>query len=192
MLDTYMHRNMLAPYPPVTLPSPYVAAPGRVHRSTALRDAVTHPAHRHVEVHAPDRRTHASIGRSTMRTSPRTTSVEARLERGFRFEVLRHGSTSGFVPEPVDLRVLPDPREAIRAIRVPLRASHVLGLTPRETARALYWADQGGWVQALGALHRGEPCGFTLMLRKRRHIEWNVRPLLHLTLRTAAPPSRAR
>lgn len=124
-----------------------------------------------------------------MRTSPRPTSVEARVERGFRFEVLRHSPATDFVPEPIDLRVLPGPREAIRIIRVQLRASHVLGLTPRETARALYWADQGGWVQALGALHRGEPCGFTLLLRKGRHIEWHVRPLLHLTLTPSAPLS---
>ncbi|MFI6861830.1 hypothetical protein ACIBKZ_18345 [Streptomyces sp. NPDC050421] len=123
-----------------------------------------------------------------MRTSPRTTPVEARVARGFRFEVLRYSPATGFVPEPVDLRILPGPREAIRIIRVQLRASHVLGLTPRETARALYWADQGGWAQALGALHRGEPCGFTLLLRKGRHIEWHVRPLLHLTLTPAAPP----
>lgn len=127
-----------------------------------------------------------------MRTSPRPTSVEARVQRGFRFEVLRYGPATGFVPEPVDLRVLPGPREAIRVIRVQLRASHVLGLTPREAARALYWADQGGWVQALGALHRGEPCGFTLLLRKGRHIEWHVRPLPHLTLTPPALSARCR
>ncbi|MFD4944999.1 hypothetical protein ACFVYE_30525 [Streptomyces sp. NPDC058239] len=43
-------------------------------------------------------------------------------------------------------------------------------------------SDQGGWVQALGALHRGEPCGFTLMLRGGRHIEWHVRPLTYVSL----------
>lgn len=126
-----------------------------------------------------------------MRTSPQVTPFEARVARGFRFEVLRYGPATGFVPEPVDLRVLVSPREAIRVIRVQLRASHVLGLTPHEAARALYWADQGGWVQALGALHRGEPCGFTLLLRKGRHIEWHVRPVLHLTLTPSGPPSRA-
>lgn len=117
-----------------------------------------------------------------MRTSPQATSVEARVEQGFRFEVLRYGPATGFVPEPVDLRVLPSPRDVIRVIRVQLRASHVLGLAPHETAKALYWADQGGWVQALGALHRGEPCGFTLMLRRGRHVEWSVRPLRYLAL----------
>ncbi|MEE1771852.1 hypothetical protein PUR34_27770 [Streptomyces sp. JV185] len=37
-------------------------------------------------------------------------------------------------------------------------------------------------MQALGALHRGEPGGFTLMLRGGRHIEWHVRPLTYVSL----------
>ncbi|MFD5971606.1 hypothetical protein [Streptomyces bacillaris] len=121
-----------------------------------------------------------------MRTSPRTTApVQALVQHGFRFEVLRYGPANGFVPEPVDLRLLANPRDVIRVLRVQLRSSHVLGLTSYEAGRALYWADQGGWVQALGALHRGENCGFTLMLRKGRHMEWHVRPLTYLTL---SPP----
>ncbi|CAM5610129.1 hypothetical protein SCALM49S_08412 [Streptomyces californicus] len=112
-----------------------------------------------------------------MRTSPRTLPlVQAHRQRGFRFEVLRYGPADGFVPEPVDLRVLATPRDAIRVLRVQLRSSHVLGLTPHEAGRALHFSEQGGWVSALGALHRGEACGFTLMLRKGRHIEWHVRP----------------
>ncbi|MCX4675059.1 hypothetical protein OG413_06925 [Streptomyces sp. NBC_01433] len=123
-----------------------------------------------------------------MRTPPHTPPIEARVEHGFRLDVLRYGPATGFVPEPVDLRILACPREAVRVIRVQLRASHVLGLTPRETARALHWADQGGWVQALGALHRDEPCGFTLLLRRGRHIEWSVRPLRYVSL--TPPPGR--
>ncbi|MGR8009013.1 hypothetical protein [Streptomyces hypolithicus] len=111
--------------------------------------------------------------------------ADTRLERDFRFEVLRYGPATDFVPEPVDLRILANPREAIRVIRIQLRASHVLGLTPHETSRALYWAEQGGWVQALASLHRGDPCGFVLMLRRGRHIEWHVRPVTYVSLQPA-------
>jgi hypothetical protein len=113
-----------------------------------------------------------------MRTPP---PAHLNFDRGFRFETLRYGPTTRFRPEPVDLRVLATPQEAIRAVRVQVRASHVFGLTPHELTRALYWSDQGGWVQALAALHRGEPCGFVLMLRKARHIEWSVRPLTYVS-----------
>ncbi|MFB8034401.1 hypothetical protein ACFC5Z_15975 [Streptomyces sp. NPDC056004] len=121
------------------------------------------------------------------------TPLRPAVEHGFRFEALRYGPATGFVPEPIDLRVLATPREAVRAIRVQLRANHLFGLTPRELIRAHHWADQGGWVQALGALHRGEPCGFSLMLRGGRHIEWHVRPLTYVSLGacTAAPPHPA-
>ncbi|MFE4332224.1 hypothetical protein ACFRQM_23215 [Streptomyces sp. NPDC056831] len=100
---------------------------------------------------------------------------------GYRFEVLRYGPATGFVPEPIDLRILATPQEAVRAIRVRLRANHLFGLTPREPIRAHRWSDQGGWVQALGALHRDKPCGFTLILRGGRHIEWHVRPLTYVS-----------
>ncbi|MEU9458560.1 hypothetical protein [Streptomyces sp. NPDC048312] len=122
----------------------------------------------------------AVIGRSTMRTSP--TPLRPAVERGYRFEALRYGPATGFVPEPVVLRIMATPQEAVRAIRVQLRANHLFGLTPRELIRAHHWADRGGWVQALGALHRGEPCGFTLLLRGGRHIEWHVRPLTYVSL----------
>ncbi|MFJ3698675.1 hypothetical protein ACIPW9_31925 [Streptomyces sp. NPDC090052] len=126
-----------------------------------------------------------------MRTSPHTaphTLTEARVEHGFRLEVLRYGPATGFRPEPIDLRIVPTPREAIRVIRTQLRASHVLSLPPRETARALRWSEHGGWLPALAALHRAEPCGFMLLLRKGRHIEWTVRPLRYLVL-TPSPGS---
>ncbi|MET9531600.1 MULTISPECIES: hypothetical protein [unclassified Streptomyces] len=122
----------------------------------------------------------------TPHTAPATsTPIEARVEQGFRLEVLRYGPANGFRPEPVDLRIVPTPREAVRAIRAQLRASHVLGLPPRETARALRWSEHGGWLPALAALHRGEPCGFVLLLRRGRHLEWTVRPLHYLSLAPA-------
>ncbi|MEU6920892.1 hypothetical protein [Streptomyces sp. NPDC046631] len=113
------------------------------------------------------------------------------VERGYRFEALRYGPATGFVPEPIDLRIMATPQEAVRAIRVQLRTNHLFGLTPRELIRAHHWADQGGWVQALGALHRGEPCGFTLVLRGGRHLEWHVRPLTYVSLdaRPHHPPA---
>ncbi|WP_405685420.1 hypothetical protein [Streptomyces sp. NBC_00057] len=95
---------------------------------------------------------------------------------------MRYGPATCFVPEPIDLRIMATPQEAIRAIRVQLRANRLFGLTPHELARALHWSDKGGWVQALGALPRGRPCGFTLILRGGRHIEWHVRPLTYVSL----------
>ncbi|MCT2542720.1 hypothetical protein [Streptomyces atratus] len=131
----------------------------------------------------------AAIGRSMMRTS--LTPLQPVVERGYRFEALRYGPATDFVPEPVDLRIMATPQEAVRAIRVRLRANHLFGLTPRELIRAHHWADQGGWVQALGALHRGEPCGFTLLLRGGRHIEWHVRPLTYVSLDACTHPRPA-
>ncbi|WP_406137353.1 hypothetical protein [Streptomyces sp. NBC_01089] len=124
-----------------------------------------------------------------MRTSRHTpftpTRVEARVEYGFRLEVLRYGPATGFRPEPVDLRIVATPREAVRTVRAQLRTSRVLGLPPREEVRAQRWSEHGGWLPALAALHRGEPCGFVLLLRKGRHLEWTVRPVHYLALTPA-------
>lgn len=123
-----------------------------------------------------------------MRTS--LTPLRPVVEHGYRFAALRYGPATGFVPEPIVLRITDTPQEAIRAVRIQLRANHLFGLTPRELTRALHWSDQGGWVQALAALHRGEPCGFTLMLRGGRHIEWRVRPLTYVSLGAHPRPGR--
>ncbi|GGV90125.1 hypothetical protein GCM10015535_45430 [Streptomyces gelaticus] len=69
-----------------------------------------------------------------------------------------------------------DPSEAIRFIRLNVRAL-VTGLPPRERHRALSWVDGGGCIGAIGALHRGEPCGFSLSWGDA-WIEWTVRPQL--------------
>ncbi|MFD6422429.1 hypothetical protein [Streptomyces sp. NPDC060198] len=118
--------------------------------------------------------------RNSLRTTPEP--AEARRRSGLRFEVLRYGPANGFVPGPLDLRVLPTPHDAVRVIRSQLRASHVLGLPPHEAVKARRRADHGSWIPVLGTLYRGEPCGFVLRLRKGRHLEWNVRPLTYVLL----------
>ncbi|MFF2013318.1 hypothetical protein ACFVWY_30235 [Streptomyces sp. NPDC058195] len=67
-----------------------------------------------------------------------------------------------------------DPAEAIRLIRVDVRAL-AAGMPPLERHRALSWVEGGGCVGPLAALHRGEPCGLSLSLGDA-WIEWTVRP----------------
>ncbi|WP_381796739.1 hypothetical protein [Streptomyces niveus] len=69
---------------------------------------------------------------------------------------------------------MPNPAEAIRAIRVDVRALADT-LAPVERDRALRWTGCGGSVGAVAALYRGEPCGFSLS-SEGRWIEWAVRP----------------
>ncbi|MFF2330139.1 MULTISPECIES: hypothetical protein [unclassified Streptomyces] len=64
--------------------------------------------------------------------------------------------------------------EAVRLIRLDVRAL-AASLSPMERHRALSWVDGGGGVGAIGSLHRGEPCGFSLSHRGT-WIEWTVRP----------------
>lgn len=79
------------------------------------------------------------------------------------------------------------PSDAIRQIRVDVR-SLAPELPPLERHRALSWVDGGGCIGALGALHRGEPCGFSLSHRNT-WIEWTVRPQVvpHIGGRTGHP-----
>lgn len=70
--------------------------------------------------------------------------------------------------------LMPNPAEAIRAIRVDVRALADT-LAPVERDRALMWTGYGGSVGAVAALHRGEPCGFSLS-SEGRWIEWTIRP----------------
>ncbi|MFB7917906.1 hypothetical protein [Streptomyces sp. NPDC056061] len=67
-----------------------------------------------------------------------------------------------------------DAAEAIRGIRRAVR--DLACVLPRaERDHALSWVDGDGGIGALGALHRDEPCGFSLNHRGRR-IEWTVHP----------------
>lgn len=66
------------------------------------------------------------------------------------------------------------PAEAIRQIRLSVRAL-MATLPPEERKRALSWAEGGGCVGAVAALHRGEPCGFSLSHRIA-WLEWTVHP----------------
>lgn len=77
--------------------------------------------------------------------------------------------------------------DAIRQIRVDVR-SLAPELPPMERHRALSWVDGGGCISALGALHRGQPCGFSLSHRGT-WIEWAVLPYLVLQVggRTRLP-----
>ncbi|WP_405715132.1 MULTISPECIES: hypothetical protein [unclassified Streptomyces] len=77
-----------------------------------------------------------------------------------------------------------DPAEAIRFIRLNVRTL-ATELAPLERHRALSWADGGGCVGAIGALHRGEPCGLSLSHRGT-WIEWTVRPHLLFCLDEAS------
>ncbi|MFI5758989.1 hypothetical protein [Streptomyces sp. NPDC051569] len=66
------------------------------------------------------------------------------------------------------------PADAVRSVRVDVRAL-AAELSPTERHRALSWVEGAGCVGAVAALHRGEPCGFSLSHRDR-WIEWTVRP----------------
>ncbi|MFF0744229.1 hypothetical protein ACFYVL_27905 [Streptomyces sp. NPDC004111] len=94
---------------------------------------------------------------------------------GYWFEMLMQGSTPGSLPEARALEMLPFAKDAIRTIRIQIRTFHMLGMNPREIGRAAEWANFG-WIQALAALDRGEPCGFSLLLSSGQSAEWHVTP----------------
>jgi hypothetical protein len=66
------------------------------------------------------------------------------------------------------------PAEAIRKIRVSVRRLAPT-LPSFEQGRALNWTDSGGCLQGVAALHRGEPCGFSISSQGTR-IAWAVMP----------------
>ncbi|MGW2842603.1 hypothetical protein ACWCWD_33045 [Streptomyces sp. NPDC001493] len=64
--------------------------------------------------------------------------------------------------------------EAIRWVRDQVRAI-ATHLPPGEEVQARRWDEGGGCIGALGALHRGEACGFTLQ-HGDNWSEWALRP----------------
>lgn len=99
-------------------------------------------------------------------------------------------TASGLGIEEVERHSARTPAEAIRHIRSSVREL-AAPLPPKERARALSWAEGGGWIGAIGALHRGEPCGFSLSdvsdgSDRSTWVEWTVHP--YPVFRT--PPTR--
>lgn len=73
-----------------------------------------------------------------------------------------------------------NPAQGVRKIRVAVRAL-VSALPTREMARAFEWTDGPGCLGAIAALHRGEPCGFSLSSHDG-WVEWTIRPVKFLPL----------
>lgn len=78
-----------------------------------------------------------------------------------------------------------NPAQAVRKIRVAVRAL-VSALPTREMARAFEWTDGAGCIGAVAALHRGEPCGFSLSSHDG-WVEWTIRPVKFLPLANLDP-----
>ncbi|MET8296803.1 DUF397 domain-containing protein [Streptomyces sp. NPDC005180] len=101
---------------------------------------------------------------------------------GYWFEALCHHDAYDEPPELLDRTMLDTPEAAIRLIRLQIRTAHPFTLSPTEVDRALAWADGGGRIHALAALHRGETAGFSIVLRNGLRPEWRVRPVTYLSL----------
>ncbi|MFJ9646837.1 hypothetical protein [Streptomyces sp. NPDC101206] len=107
------------------------------------------------------------------------------IHTGYWFEAVCYRDGHDRLPELLYRTMLETPERAIRLVRMQIRTTHPFALSPAEVDRALAWADGGGRVQALAALHRGEPAGFSIVLRDGRRPEWRVLPVAHLTLTPA-------
>ncbi|WEH34237.1 hypothetical protein PZB75_13215 [Streptomyces sp. AM 4-1-1] len=123
-------------------------------------------------------------------TAASTPVPTARIAHGFRYEALHYAGPHQPCPTPVDLRIVTTPHEAIRAIRAHVRTLSPDTMTTDHHAAALNWADEGGWTGALASLHRGQPCGFSLRLRRGVSLEWCVRPVTYLTLHASGAGPR--
>ncbi|EKX68687.1 hypothetical protein [Streptomyces ipomoeae] len=109
---------------------------------------------------------------------------------GFWCERITYRSLSADAITSVATYATTNPAQAIRKIRVDVRLL-VSALPPREMARAFGWIDGGGCLGAVAALHRGEPCGFSLNTRDA-WVEWTVRPVVFLTSAAAGPVASCR
>ncbi|MFF1558854.1 hypothetical protein [Streptomyces sp. NPDC058279] len=107
------------------------------------------------------------------------------IRTGYWFEALCYPDAYSTAPELLDRLMLDTPEEAVRLIRTQIRTTRPFALTPTEVDRALAWADGGGRLQALAALHRGEPAGFSIVLRSGLRPEWRVRPVDYLLMTLA-------
>lgn len=81
-----------------------------------------------------------------------------------------------------------DAARAVRIVRADVRAL-VSALPPAERARVVTAVDEHGRVGALAALHRGEPCGFSLD-SEDIGVEWSVLPVVFLALAGTATGAR--
>ncbi len=78
-----------------------------------------------------------------------------------------------------------NPAQAVRKVRVEVRTL-ASALPTQEMIRALSWADGDGCIAAIAALHRGEPCGFSLNTHDA-WVEWTIRPVTFLSLASSGP-----
>ncbi|MCF3182592.1 hypothetical protein IPZ70_21980 [Streptomyces polychromogenes] len=113
------------------------------------------------------------------------------IRTGYWFEALCYPDAYDAPPELLDRAMLDTPEEAIRLIRLQIRTARPFALSPTEVDRALAWADGGGRIQALAALHRGETAGFSIVLRDGLRPEWRVRPVDYLSLTRTHPAACA-
>ncbi|MEU8465923.1 hypothetical protein [Streptomyces sp. NPDC029003] len=126
-----------------------------------------------------------------MHAHPRTRTHPTAIRTGYWFEALCHADAYDRPPDLLYRVMLDTPEHAVRLIRLQIRTTHPFALTPDEVARALAWADGGGRIQALAALHRGEPAGFSIALRDGTRPEWRVRPVRTVVLTPNRCPRQA-
>lgn len=95
--------------------------------------------------------------------------------RVFHYEQVTYGVLDADGATDVVRRAYTNPAEAVRTVRAAVRALATT-LPDAERRRALHWVERDGSLGALAALHRGEPCGFSLS-HGGGWIEWTIRPL---------------